>query len=105
ELTEEQIQALMGDTSTLSELQKKIRRWAVKRYRERWKKIEPAKAQADAENDKIYEAEVGDAIPHHITTFRRALGRRARRRSGRGFSSHSKPLPLGATSRRAGPQP
>jgi hypothetical protein len=74
QLTEDQIQALMGDVSELSDLKKKIRRYAVKKYRERWRDVDPADVRKNAEGNKLYEEEVGAL--HHITTFRRALGRK-----------------------------
>ena len=74
QLTEDQIQALMGNVSGLSDLQKKIRRYAVKEYRERWKDVDPADVLKTAAGNKVYEEEVG--VLHHITTFRRALGRK-----------------------------
>ena len=75
QLTEDQIQALMGDVSELSDLKKKIRRYAVKKYREQWRNIEPAAIMKAAKNDKLYEEEVG-VVVYSISTFRRALGRK-----------------------------
>jgi hypothetical protein len=75
QLTEEQIQRLMGDVSELSDLQKKIRRYAVLKHGARWRDIDPAKVQKGAQNDELYKKEVG-AIVHHITTFRRGLDRK-----------------------------
>jgi len=75
QLTEDQIQALMGDVSELSPTDKKIRRYAVKKYREQWRNIEPAAIMKAAKNDKLYEEEVG-VVVYSISTFRRALGRK-----------------------------
>jgi hypothetical protein len=74
-LPEDQIQALMGDVSELSELQKKIRRYAVLKYGTQWGNHDPAEVQKNARGDPLYKKEVGD-IDYHITTFRRALGRK-----------------------------
>jgi len=75
EVTEDQIQTLMGDVSELSDLQKKIRRYAVLKHGARWRDIDPAKVQKGARDDELYKKEVG-VIVHHITTFRRGLGRK-----------------------------
>jgi len=75
QLTEDQIQELMGDVPELSDLQKTIRRYAVLKYGARWRDVDPAKVKAGAKDDPLYRKEVGD-IDHHITTFRRALGRK-----------------------------
>jgi hypothetical protein len=74
-LTEKQIQVLMGDVSGLTDLHKALRRYAVKKYRERWRDIDPAEIKARAKGDPEYEKEVGVA-ERHITTWRRALGRK-----------------------------
>jgi len=76
--TEDQIQALMGDVSDLSLDQKKIRQYAVLKYGPQWRDHNPAEVRKDAEGDPLhgkdplYKKEVGDIL-HHITTFRRGL--------------------------------
>jgi hypothetical protein len=72
---EDQIQALMSDVSELSDIQKKIRRCAVLKYGARWRDIDPAEVKGGADDDELYKKEVG-LVGYHITTFRRALGRK-----------------------------
>src|SRR5262249_40555665 len=72
QLTEDQIQKLMGDVSGLRDTEKKIRRYAVLKYGAQWKEINPAKVQKDAQGDELYQKVVGIVV-HHISTFRRAL--------------------------------
>jgi hypothetical protein len=71
-LTEDQIQALMGDVSGLPDVPKSIRRYAVLKYRAQWRDRDPAKVQKDADGDPLYKQVVGETL-HHITTFRRGL--------------------------------
>jgi hypothetical protein len=73
QLTDDQIQALMGDVSGLSDLPKKIRRYTVLKYGAQWKDHNPAEVLKNATGDPLYEKEVGSGIVSHITTFRRAL--------------------------------
>jgi hypothetical protein len=75
--TEDQIQALMGDVSKLSDVEKRIRQYVVKKYRDRWKDVEPGRAMTASKDDKLYEEEVG-LIHYSISTWRRALGRKPR---------------------------
>jgi hypothetical protein len=75
--TEDQIQALMGDVSELSDVEKRIRRYVVIKHRERWGEIDPGRAKTAAKNDPLYEQEVG-IIHYEISTWRRALGRKSR---------------------------
>jgi len=72
---EEEIQELMGDVSKLSPLEKKLRRYTVIKHGEQWRDSDPGRVKTDAENDPLYEKEVGVAR-HHISTWRRALGRK-----------------------------
>jgi len=75
QLTEDQIQALMGDVSKLSDTEKKLRRYTVIKYGDRWKDVFPANAMKAAEHDPLYEKEVGVAR-WTISTWRRALDRK-----------------------------
>jgi len=75
QLTEDQIQTLMGDVSKLADLPKKIRRYAVLKYGAQWRDHEPAEVRKNANDDPLYRKEVG-VIVHHITTFRRGLDRK-----------------------------
>ena len=75
ELTEDQIQELMGDVSKLSPLEKKLRRYTVIKYGEQWRDHDPGRVKTAMENDPLYEQEVGVAR-HHVSTWRRALGRK-----------------------------
>jgi hypothetical protein len=77
ELTEEQIQELMGDVSTLSALEKKLRRYTVIKHREQWRDHDPGRVRTATENDPLYAQEVGVAR-HHVSTWRRALDRKAK---------------------------
>jgi hypothetical protein len=79
ELTEEQIQELMGDdASKLSDTERNIRRYAIIRYGAQWRQVGPTRVHTEAEGNELYEKEVGPL--HHISTFRRALGRKALRK-------------------------
>ena len=75
QLTEDQIQKLMGDVSELSDTEKKLRRYAVIKYGDRWRDVFPANAMKAAEHDPLYEKEVGVAR-WTISTWRRALDRK-----------------------------
>jgi hypothetical protein len=73
--TEDQIQALMGDVSELTDTEKKLRRYVVMKYGDRWGDVLPAHAMEAAKHDPLYEKEVGVA-GWGISTWRRALGRK-----------------------------
>jgi hypothetical protein len=74
-LTDEEIQALMGDVSKLSDTEKKIRRYVVKKYGAQWKDVDPGRARTAAKDDPLFEKEVG-VVLYEVITWRRALGRR-----------------------------
>src|SRR5262249_19262466 len=67
ELTEEQIQTLIGDVAGLSDLVKRLRQWIVRKYRDDWTRVSPSDAREAANNDEEYRKEFG--VLHHISTF------------------------------------
>jgi hypothetical protein len=82
QLTEKQIQAWMMLVAPMPKpgsTDEKLRRYAVKKYRERWTDKNPADAMKAAENDPEYEKEVG-VIRYGISTWRRAFGRKDRQK-------------------------
>jgi hypothetical protein len=75
QLTEDQIQKLMGDVSKLSATEKRLRRYTIIKHREHWKSQDPGRVKTASEKDPLYEKEVV-GIHYGISTWRGALGRK-----------------------------
>jgi hypothetical protein len=72
ELTDEQIETLMGDVSDLADVPRKLRRYVVKKYRDHWRHVSPTAARKDAEDDEEYRKEF--TVLYHESSWRRAFG-------------------------------